>query len=157
MNSSVAIIWLAARTGSSGSAVKSASTSLLAAAAVTWEAVTHAEGEGLREGQVLRHRRSRGKRGEVGVVEDQVVRMGRLQAVAEVAGAAAVKSEDVSTQVPRWDGAGGVQEGGAAGQLGADLVGQAGAGEPGHVDGDVGLGEQLIVSPPVRWSGSAAG
>ena len=53
----------------------------------------------------------------------------------------------MSTQVP---GVGmepdRAQQGGATGQLGADLAGQAGVGERGEVDGDVGLRQELIVS-----------
>jgi hypothetical protein len=125
MNSSEAIIWLAARTGSSGSAVKSASTSLLAAGRRDVPAMTHAEGEGLGEGQVLRHRRSCGKRGEVGVVEDQVRPHGGLQAVTEVAGVARREVRGRVHPGPRGGmESGGVEEGGAADQLGADLVGQ---------------------------------
>ena len=44
-----------------------------------------------------------------------------------------------------------VQQGGAAGELGADLVGQAGAGERSHIDRGVGLGEELDRLRPGRW------
>ena len=149
MNSRAASIWLAARTGSSGSAVKSASTWLSAPAAVTWRPWPTAREKGwAKVRSVSSWARSGGAR--------SVSSRTRWSASAacrpsprSVASAIVKVGGRVHPGARRGMETGRAQEGGAAGELGGDLVGQAGAGERGHVDGHVGLGRAARSSPPV--------
>ena len=112
------------------------------------------EREGLGERQLVRSTRP-GR--EVGVVEDQVVGVGGLQADAEVGGVAVEKAEDVSTQVPGVGmEAGLAQEGVAAGELCGISLCKPAARQRGHVDGNVGLVDEFIVAAGVPRSGFGA-